>query len=246
MPYGRTKRSNKRSSASSVTKIARRRPTASNQKKQIMSLSSKVNKLSKKVVDTTQYVQYQHDWFITTSANYAIRDVLADQNRWTSVFNTARDNVNESNKFNVTSVKMDCQITPGNEADLVTQTYFLVSPRNQKVVEETTNMTVLVNGVDYVIFNGLAYMNKKRFTIHRYKTSLTGGDQYTYQPQSHRFYWSLPWKKQIKSANSTWLTVTEEELSATSKLYFINFTDNIGADLQYPLLNASILISGYA
>jgi len=241
MPAYAKRKYRKRGNASAVSKVARRRPTASNQKAQIMSLSNKVNKLSKRVSNTSEQVFYQTTWDQTVSANYAIFPLVKPAS-WTNVFGQS-DNVTESRKLTIRKMNLDFDVTPYTEGAEVDFTVFLASAKNNKVFRETNGMTSILQGNDdYAFTNGMALLNPKRFNIHkawRLKTSGIytdlNGTTTLNTLQSARRYTKMYMNHTLKNAQgSPWTSIADLEIPISTSYTLIVFNNNSAVDLESP------------
>lgn len=241
MPRAYGKRYRKRTTASAVSKVARRRPTASNQKSQIMSLSKRVNTLSRKVNSGIEQVFYQTTWDQTVSSNYAIFPLVKPAS-WTNVFGQS-DNVTESRKLTIKKMNLDFDVTPYTEGAEVDFTVFLASCKNNKSFRETNGMTTIAIGNDdYVINNGLALLNPKRFNIHkawRLKTSGVytdlNGTTTLNTLQSARRYHKMYMNHQLRNAQGApWTSIADNEIPIGASYALIVFNNNSAVDLESP------------
>ena len=103
MPYAR--RYTRRSKAATNKKILTRRPTANNQKYQLLSLNKKVNRLSRKASNISERVFYQSKADSTLSANYVSYPLVTPYSGWHNVFGES-DNVLESRKINISKLNL--------------------------------------------------------------------------------------------------------------------------------------------
>lgn len=241
--YARISKKRLKRSASSIKQISRRRPTASNQKSQLMSLSKKVNTLARKQSNISERVYYQKTWDANVSANYASHTLVTPAN-WINVFGQS-DNVTESRKINISRMFLDFALSPNNEHSEVDYTIFLVAPRNNQVMRETNAMTQFtVNGDDYTYNNGIVFMNPKRFKIYkvwRLKTdsqltliNTTTQALSATAMHTHRRTFSMPFRKQIRNSTGVWTAIGNDEIPVSSALTIIAFNNNSAVDLENP------------
>ena len=244
MPYVRRYRKSS-SKAATNRKIVSRRPTARNQKYQILSLNKKVNKLSRKQSNITEKVFYQQHWDANVSANYAVHP-LVTPGSWSNVFGQS-DNVTESRKLSISRMYLDFALSPHTEHAEVDYTVFLVTPMNNKVMRETSAMTVFTSGgglTDYSWNNGIVFMNPKRFNIHkvwRCKTAsqitlINASTQATSasSTRSVRKTHSMSFRKQLRNSTGTWSEIADDEIPVSSALTIIAFNNNSSIDLENP------------
>ena len=168
MPYARKYKSRGKSAATN-RKIVSRKPTASNQKYQILSLNKKVNKLSRRISDNTYKVMNKASLSESNFASNAYIYNLTNIPSWTSVFGET-DNTEEGGKYKSSKMTIDFAITTATETESVVWTLFICTPKTQKVAEESASssgtLSVLSDGKDYTMVEGKALMNLKRWNVH--------------------------------------------------------------------------------
>ena len=251
------KRRHSRRRASSVKSISTRRPTAGNQRSQLLSLSRKVNTLSRKQINITEKVYYQAHWDANVSANYAVHSLVTPAT-WTNVFGQS-DNVSESRKLNISRLYLDYKLSPHTEHAEVDFTVFLVTPINNKVMRETSAMTTFTSGgglTDYTWNNGIVFMNPKRFHIHkvwRAKTAAqltlvnaTTNSVSATATSSVRKTYHMPFKKLLRNSTGTWSQIANDEIPVSAALTLIAFNNNSAIDLENPNFKGTAHFTCYA
>ena len=255
MPYARSYRRRYARRASSTKSIARRRPTAGNQKSQIMSLSKRVNTLARRQRNTSERVFNQITYDSTISTPYGHFPLLRPE-QFVSVFGEP-ENAQEASKLNLTKLNLDLRIVPHTEPSLVTMTCFLFSPLNNKVFQETSSMTSFTNGTDYSYTQGMCLMNPKRFKIHKVWRVKTSG-QLTYTNPatgsgvaSHadvndvRSYTKHRRSIQLKNSMGSWKDLTNNEIPIRAHTSLLVFNNNYSVDLENPGISIVAHWSGY-
>lgn len=243
MAYGKGRRS--RTNASSVKSVTTRKPSARNQKSQILSLSKKVNKLATKTSNISEKVFYQYTFDSNISNPYQIHRLVSPAASWVNVFGQS-DNVTESRKLNITKLNLDFCLNPAREHAEIDYTVFLVTPKNLKVVTDTGNLINLVDGTDYSFNGGICLMNPKRFNVHRVWRCNTYGQitrvdglagntvNSTATLKTVRRYMKMPFRHQLKSSTGPWNTIADQSTPVSSKLCLIAFNNNSAVDLENP------------
>ena len=242
--------------ASSIKSISTRRPTASNQRSQLLSLSKKVNTLQRKQGDITEKVFYQFKSDATISSNYAAYPLVRPYSGWTNVFGES-DNVLESRKLTIAKVNLDFQISPHTEMSEIDYTIFLVTPKNNKVMRETSGMQNFyqTSNQDYAFNNGITFMNPKRYTIHKVwrcntraiRTLIaTPNSTSGASLKSVRRYHSMPFRHQLRNSTGTWKEIENDEIPISSALTLIAFNNNASIDLEHPSLKFTAHFTCYA
>lgn len=167
MPYAR--KSSRRGKAATNRKIISRKPTANTQKYQILSLNKKINKIQRRVADTTYKVMHKASLAESNFASSAYVYNLCNIPAWTSVFGET-DNTQEGGKYKSTKMTIDFAITTATETESVVWTLFICTPKTQKVAEEADSgsgtLSILGDGKDYTMVEGKALMNLKRWNVH--------------------------------------------------------------------------------
>lgn len=258
MAYRKRYHRKRNSSASSRKSIYRKRPTASNQKYQILSLSKKVSSLNRQVnwnrVMSTQTLHF--DLPITgTATNPFVGKSLNNIQGLSEIFLSTQTG---GAKYHGLKFHLDFNIVPDTEIKLdCTMTVFVVSPRNNKVVEECYNatgqLTTLTNNTDYVCEDGMAFMNKKRWTIrkvwNRLQTrpivSFEGGGTQTWEGSqvNIRKYFSCRNPLRLNNRTGTWNQILDNQMTAGQRMELIVFNNNTGT--TSPMLTANIIMTAY-
>lgn len=246
MAYGnKSRRQRGRTNASSVKSITKRKPSARNQKTQILSLSKKVNHLATKTSNISEKCFYQKTWDANISADYALHNLVAPSGGWANVFGQS-PNVTDCRKLNIVKLNLDFCLNPVREAAEIDYTVFLFTPKNLKVFQETGSMSTLINGIDYTITGGMALMNPKRFNVHRVWRCSTMGQitrvdglanntvNSTAPLKTVRRYLRMSFKHQLKSSTGPWNQIPDISTPISSKLHIVAFNNNSSVDLENP------------
>lgn len=165
-------------SAASNKKISSRRPTASNQKAQILALNAKVNANSRKLEGLRYKVQHSQRFGgiigATVQQPYSHWSINRPS-QMTQVFSAPNESA--GGKYNYDRkgrFYMKYNITSGSEQSPLALSVFLIRPKNSKVAVSAglnvaqnpgTSVLNLIQGVDYVNSLGLSMMNTKRWVL---------------------------------------------------------------------------------
>lgn len=254
MPYYR-KKTYKRRPRKSRKVISYRKP-----KVNVYQLSKKVNYLAKRQRATTEKVQYTVDWDQNISSNYFAVGLVRPFS-WTSVFGES-ENVIEAKRLNISKFNLDWLVSPGKESAQIDMTVFLISCRNNKVFQETTNGTVFQNNPngqqDYTDVP-ITYMNPKRFHIHkvwRVQTSgITTRVDGSVQPTTNvvntnhyaRRYMKMPWRRYLQNATTqqSWKQLQNNEIPISASLSLVFYNNNSAVDLENVNCKGSCIFSCY-
>lgn len=242
--------------ASSKKSITTRKPTANTQKKQILSLATKVNKISKKVSN----ISYEVMHYKTISSSIVAPCQVLNINS-PSFFspNQCFSETTESRgaKYTGKGLTVDFILKPNTEQENVDCTIIFASPKNQKVVVEcggatSSTMETLIEDVDYVGLNGQYFMNKKRWHVHKtYKMAtlpridpLTVGQQINPTVKNRRTYRS---RNNIRINNRTglWTEVDDWEINPNQRLQAFVFNNNATTLEGSPWIEVTCLFTGY-
>jgi len=254
MAYGRYSRGRKKKATTSIQKIKYKRPSARNQKNQILAIKQDLNAVKRIAMANTYKTWYYYNVTTNLSSAYNASALIMPVN-WIGVFNTPGEE--RGGKFTGINYKIEYIINAGNESAPINCTTFFAYPRNQKVVSETggavaDTCSALQNGTDFTVYDGMCLMNKKRWNIvacHRHTTvplSSTNAVGTTIltdmKPSRRHFTRKLPLK--INNRTGEWNTVDSWLLPARQRLHVFCFNNNLGIDLEYPTLNLKILAQG--
>lgn len=234
-------------------KVAKQKPTAYNQKEQILALSSKVSNLYKRSAQKRIYRQCALSGTFQTSANYAVWNPMTPQ-LWTRLGNWTTS----AKKMYLKSLYFDHLITCNTEVNPITYTFFLVSLRpstGKRLVENAGEfLASMTDGIHYYTYNSkLVHLNKDYFRVHyakrftitaiEYTDNETGGSN----PRTtwKRFSHGIKWPRLLKSpAGGEVLTGTaSDEVPIGNRLYCLMFNDNSAADLEYNQWDCTCLIN---
>lgn len=177
MPRHYAKRSAHRrgSRASSLRKIAVRKPSARNQKYQIASLARRVNRVTSLVKDInyTMYYKNSNTHLINSAADYYVIPLMNLLN-WEPMFGGPNTDPQywRTPKIHIKYLELDTLISANNESNTIVFTCFLATPKDQRVVGRTGGSTAAACGnltadTDYCYEQGITYLNPKCWTIHK-------------------------------------------------------------------------------
>lgn len=179
-------------------------------------------------------------------ANFLLFKPLSSLNQ---VFG-ASANYAAQNLMNFYKLKMKIHIDPGSEPQRVNFNMYVVSPRTQKVYEDTNEMTSFSEGRDYEVHDGMPFVNLKRFRVHKkwesLKTQWAGNSGTAVDHITHEIYRTCTIARRIPIKTHTsglWTSVTDEELPMSSNLNLWVFNDNYSVDFENPLVKLHLLWS---
>lgn len=259
MPTGNRSR---RKSAATNRSIERKKPTASNQKSQILALNKKVNANARKLAGVRYKVTHSTRLALaitgTTANPYRVLTLNAPSamNQIFSAPNEAEGgkyNWDGKGRFNLTM-----NISTNTEPTPMPLSVFIVSPKNSKVALSlginvaTPALFTLVNNVDYVNNVGNTYMNPKRFNIHKHwlinlNPIRTLGGTTPWQGDLHPIRKTFSMKNPLKLNNRTgvWSSTADEAVNPNQRLFMVVFNNNIASPTTYPNLNGLVLSTAY-
>jgi len=261
MVYVRRRRGFKKRNTSSVKAVARRRPTASNQKSQIMSLSKKVNKLNFQMRERTYKVMHKASLLEQNMASPSYVYNLTNIPGWTSVFGET-DNNQEAGKYKSQKMSIDFALRAGTETESVVWTMFIATPINQKVAEEADGgsgtLSVLTDGTDYTMIEGKALLNLKRWRVHyttRGQTTPIITEAFGTIPGTTVNYVNevKPTRRYITLRNptisvhnrtGTWEQVTPDEMNHNNRYHVFLFNNNASTIEGSPKWSMTVLHQG--
>lgn len=252
---------NYRQTASNKSIIARK-PTAQTQKQQILALNKKVNKVA--AVQRQTIYQIMHSASMAESAlrsPYASH-LLVNMPTWAPVFGET-DTTQEAGKYFSRGCTIDLAVRTDDEEDSVPWTFFIITPKTEKVREEAFNnlgvLNNLVAGVDYVQIEAKALMNLKRWNVHKCLRGVTtpvvtkadpavpgtGEINYINEIRPYRRTFKL-WMKNFKIINRTgkWDAVVPDELAHNQLYTAVCFNNNLSTLEGSPKFSMTILHKG--
>jgi len=250
------------SKASSYRKIATRAPTAGNQKRQIMSLSRRLNTVSRRVADRTYKIMHSQSITLQNLAQPAYVVDLCNVPTWISVFGETT-NTDAGGKYTGTKMSLDFQLLAGDETEAVSWTMFIVTPLSEKVCEETQNPNGALSGLtahtDYNLINGTCILNQKRWKIH-YVTrgttqplvtnahSVLPGTTTNYVNDTKPYRKFLSFKPNLKIVNrtGTWDQTTPRDLNHTNRYQMFIFNNNASTIEGSPKWSLNVVHTGIA
>lgn len=242
----------KRNAASNKSIISKS-GSAKNQKAQILALSKKVNSNSRKLSAVRYTLQHAQNHSGSLVTPY-IAAALIQPASWGQVFGSATEV--GGGKYTGNKLKLDFHLTPRTEHDRVDCTVIFCSPKNSKVVAETggatsTTCLPLVN-VDYVLWSGMALMNKKRWNVHKVfrissmpiVTTGAGGTEYINSSRENRRFFTMDNSLKINSRTGNWNTINDHEVNPNQRLHCYVFNDNLSTLEGSPSYHLSVLATG--
>lgn len=253
-----------------VKKVAKAKPTAENQKTQILSLAKKVSTLNKSMRAKRIYSQYSMHWKSNViAAHYVVQPLIRPQ-IWDDVFNKPAIFENKNTAW-IKSIGIDNYVSIYTEDDSrIDFTYFLVSVKagqGMKLFNDAgDDLTSLTDGVHYkrntsdtLGYSGQVFMNKSIFNIHYIKRfSLTNrpspsvpasemGKSTNLASTFKRFYHK---KTRInkpltsKDGVAGWrVNLDEGDVPTNARFYLLLFNNNSAADVEFPNWAGNVIVT---
>jgi len=241
-------------SAASNRSIITKRPSARNQKRQILALNKKVNKVQRATRSISYTIYHTLQFGGSMVAPYSSHAMITPAG-WSEIFGAP--NAGIGGKYTGKSLKIDYEIIASTEHSRVTCTVIFASPKNAKVVSETGGMTTAlcqpVIGVDYVVMDGKARLNPKRWNVHKVHHVSTQpivteslGIEYINNTGKGRrsFYMKNPFR--INNRTGSWYTVDDWEVTPSQRLHCYVFNDNLSTLEGTPKISLNMVASGVA
>lgn len=250
-PSGISKRQRRTLSKKS---ILRRKPTAATQRRQILALSSKVNKVAKRVaenrVKATFKLKNSDPIDIKKSLDASLANHYYTVVDFTPLFPSnldliykdsmgAEQTIEEGHTLKFKHFGFQWSMTAGSDrhSDML---IVLMHAKSQKVFDETAKMTTFTENVDYTRRGAMFSINTDRFKVHyarRVRTASNGAGgsdnlQIPIKPFSGYYSRSLNWK--IKSKTGYWMNVLADQMPAFMKQKLVIFNDNGPAESNQP------------
>lgn len=255
MPYGRRySRGRKKKAHTSIVKIKYKRPTARTQKNQILAIKQDLNAVKKIAMANTYKTWYYYNVSSQLSSAY-VASALNIPTAWTGVFNEPSEE--SGGKFTGIKYNIEYNLNSGNEPSPINCTIFFAYPKNQKVVNETggassDTCSSLVNGTDFTVYDGMALLNTRRWSIvacHRHTTTPISSEARNgsiilsdMKPIRRHFSRKCPIK--LNSRNTQWASTVSWSLPARHRLHVFCFNNNLGVDQEYVDFNLKYLVLG--
>ena len=251
----------RRSAAATNRKILTKKPSASNQRSQILSLNKKINRIQRRVSMRTYRVMHKASLTEQNMASPSYVFNLCNLPTWTSIFGET-DNIIEGGKYKSTKMSIDLAIRAGSEKESVVYTVFVATPRNQKVAEETDNgsgtLSGLAAGVDFTMISGKALLNLKRWKVHKCIRGQTTpvvteafGDipgttvNYVNEVKPLRKYFTIPNPSvNVQNRTGTWDQVTPDEMNHNQRYTVMVFNNNLSTLEGSPKWSMTVLHQG--
>lgn len=250
--YGGARRGYRRSRRT-VRRTVRGRPKATKNRSAIYQLSRKVNKVARTVNQRNQTVTYTtQETGSAISANFTEFD-LTPLNDWTSVFSPASSNIAFDQRYAaIQRFRLRYHLTNASEINPIDCTVMLLAAKSKKVFEDTTQMTTLSQGTDYVSLSGnLVMINQKRFKVfyqktHRIATGPQAGNNNLVittatNPRDLNGYKTMRPNWPIRNTMGNWDDVATTSLPYYMHLRLVVFNNNSSLDLQWPTIEYNVL-----
>lgn len=248
--YGGT-RYRARRGVGGARRIARTRPTASNQKRQLLAMSRDISRVKRDLKDQTQMVQYAKSAVSGVTGDVATFGLFdASMN---SVFGQST-NAQEASKITFKKMNLQLRVFPANEAALCDFTIFVITPKTFKVYQETSGMSGWTHGTDYYQQGGLTFMNLKRFHVHKVWKNIStagalntvGGTIHLASTHDARRYMKHRCNITLQThSDASWKDISESELPLNSRYRLLAFNNNSGLDAENPKVEFNCLWTGY-
>jgi len=237
------------------------KPTADNQKKQIVALAGQVGHLQSQVRIGRQISQYQYTQSGNVGADYAVADLVVPT-AWGNVF-ADPPAIEDANRINIKHLKVDMQFTSNTEPNMINFAVFLVTLKpetaDQLLSVAGSGLTALVDGNHYCntgAYSGLVLLNEQFFSIKkewRFTTTevMAGATQDPGKQQSQsykRIHFKMPFQRRLWSGRNSWRTaLTSDRVASQAKLYLLMFNDNSILDAKHPAvdINAVFKVEGF-
>lgn len=224
------------------------KPTAENQKKQIVALAGGLQRVQRRMQIGKQISQYAQNYDYNLAADYGYHDLVVPT-AWTNIF-TDPESVENATRVQTKGVKLDMLFTCHSEMDPTDLSVFVVSLKpetaDQLLDIAGSDLASMVAGAHYAkvgTYSGQVFLNEQFFNIHRtYKFSITGTLQATTVEASReasasfkRISTYVPWSRKLWSGRNDWRdSLTSARVASSAKLYVLMFNNNSAVDLNYP------------
>lgn len=219
----------------------------------IQVLAKAVTKLQKQNKTECEYLDYGYSESDVPLVGPFYQVALSKPSGWSAIFGSGTNDA-EANRIIHKKIAMECRVSlenlTNNEENTINMTVFLVSIKDDAsgVLNLSTGVLSLFDNVHYYQRNGLTFLNKKVFNIHKVKRfTLTnfGGSLDIAGAQSQfgadkRFYWKVPVNKTIVNAQGDWRSLVQvQDVSKSYHLLFFN--DNASLDGENPTMNLTAI-----
>jgi len=250
------------SRAGSIRKKAlTRRPTAGNQKQQIVALAGEVQKLGKRQRLGSQISQYQYLYEANLTSDYNVFDVVVPTS-WVNIF-ADPDAVENATRITMKHIKFDMLFTCNTERAPVTFSCFLVTLKpdtaDQVLSVAGSNLGLMSAGAHYAkagTYSGLVHLNEQFFTIRKqWRFTVTTEMLSTHTEASReastsykRISFNFPYSRSLHSGRNSWRTaLNSDRVASSAKLFLLMFNDNSSLDLENPkaTVNAVIKVESF-
>jgi hypothetical protein len=174
---------------------------------------------------------------------------------WVNVFSDP----SETNGGKMTGKKLTIEwsLEPRTEHSRVDCTVFIAAPKTQKVVNEcggaaSDDITGLVSGRDFVLYDGKCLMNTKRWHIKSCKRQTilpivteSGGTEYINSTVKNRHTITGKSNLYVNSSTAAWNTVDSWDLAPGQRWQIYVFNNNTSSLEGSPQLRCHVLFSGH-
>ncbi len=241
-------------------RIIAQRPTASNQKKQILSINKKINVLSRKVSTQTETGHYSYSATAQAISNI-YNTHLVTPTSWSAVFNDPASLTNRG-KVLVKNMRIQIRMVRGDEDDgPIECACFLLKLRpktaQHTITDQGDSLATWTVGENYVtnIEAGFAYnimlnpkqyiiLRQKRFTIGAFTSEDTTVAATTSIRDNQRSWgWKVPYNTVLGSGVGNWKTMAADDIPDKSRLFLVVFTNQTSADGESPKLSFNAIFS---
>lgn len=238
----------------SAASLAKRvKPTAENQKTQIIKLGRQISSLEKYRKQDTEWTQYKVPYATLISEDVNVWHVT-DPSTWYKAFGPAPSGVARLTRF-----QADIQVRVNNEPTGVTYSCFLFSLKKATAGQLMQNLNMslagLIQDVHYVkggpagslVPNGQCYLNPMFFQVHKEWRFQLAVDQYDNAASPgrnplagvKRFTIDHRMNKALVNGRGDFDPSAQTAFGNEAQLYFAIFNDNSGLDGQVPACNAT-------
>lgn len=246
----------RRKNAATNKKIRYKKPSAANQRAQILAINKKLNSVHKQVKMTMYTIQHSHQITGALTSPFSV-NALCDSAAWGQVFSDTSFQSSGGGKYTGYRMSIDFRITPRTEHSSCNFTVFIAYPKTIKVVNETggaasATCSNLVLNRDYVTFDGMSLLNKRRWGIVKgpYRiTSLpvvteSSGTEYINATKANRRYCNVKNPLKVNNRTANWNQMQPWDIKPRQRYHILVFNNNVSALEGSPTINIQTLMSG--
>jgi len=212
----------------------------------VATLARKVNTLMRAKRVAAQWLNMRQavtNQSIAAVSSYNLMNISA----MTPIFGTSTDDQDDP-KVLYHSFKAQCRVTlentVNNEESTTRFSAFLVSLKDKissAIFNNTNGALTLTQDNHYILNQGIAYLNKKLFTIHRskyftltnYNTNLANPAAQSMFGTDIEWMWSYAPKVTLENPSGNWSSL-QSALDPSKQYYILIFSDNQTGDLENP------------